>query len=191
MVRNVGTASNGNLADADGDHAIDGKDGDDRIVANTGNGQLTGGKGGDLLDGGAGIDTAHEGSAQSVSMNQGDMIDLFDAVSNVADPPLSFIGTNGFSAPNQVRFFFEGDHTVVAINTSGNSGAETEIELAGKVNPVSSDFAFDLDWIAARLAGRRRGQRAPKLRPDSLRPSASRAKARGPSSASAAIASRP
>ena len=47
------------------------------------------------------------------------------------DQPPSFIGTKAFTAAGQARFFFEGDHTVVAVNTVGTSGAEMQIELAG------------------------------------------------------------
>jgi hypothetical protein len=55
----------------------------------------------------------------------------------------SFIGGSGFSAEGPVRAVFEGDHTVVALNTTGTSGAESQIELAGHVNLSAADFLLD------------------------------------------------
>ena len=56
---------------------------------------------------------------------------------------LSFIGAKAFTAPGQVRAFFEGDHTVVEVNTAGNSGAEMQIQLDHHVNLAKGDFIFD------------------------------------------------
>ena len=39
-----------------------------------------------------------------------------------------------------MRAFFEGDHTVVALNTTGNSKAEAQIELAGLIDLAAVDF---------------------------------------------------
>ena len=41
-----------------------------------------------------------------------------------------------------MRFAFEGDHTVVQLNTVGSGGAESEIELAGNINLTIVDFVL-------------------------------------------------
>jgi hypothetical protein len=55
---------------------------------------------------------------------------------------LSFIGTKALTAPGQVRFFFEGNHTVVEVNTAGTGGAEMQLQLDGHVGLVAGDFLF-------------------------------------------------
>jgi hypothetical protein len=57
-------------------------------------------------------------------------------------PSLAFIGTKAFTAPDQVRYFFEGDHTVVEVKTAGNSVAELQIQLDGLVRLIATDFIF-------------------------------------------------
>ena len=52
----------------------------------------------------------------------------------------SFIGQKAFTAEGQVRSFFEGNHTVVEVNTAGHSGAEMQIQLDGHVNLTAGDF---------------------------------------------------
>jgi hypothetical protein len=43
-----------------------------------------------------------------------------------------------------VRFFFEGDHTVVEANNAGTSGADMQVELHGHVSLTAADFVFDV-----------------------------------------------
>ena len=72
-----------------------------------------------------------------------DRIDLgaIDAKAGTAgNQAFGFIGKAAFTAQGQVRFFVEGDHTVVQLNTAGTSGAESEIELAGIVTLTGVDF---------------------------------------------------
>lgn len=41
-----------------------------------------------------------------------------------------------------MRAFVEGDHTVVALNTTGTGGAESQIELAGNVSLAAAVFVL-------------------------------------------------
>jgi Ca2+-binding RTX toxin-like protein len=142
----------------------------DRLEGRGGNDKLSGGGGtdvlgvGDLLIGGSGVDTLTGGTDpdtfmyvstndSGVGLGNRDLItdfqpglehiklyDIDAKVGTVGDQNFKFIGKDTFTAEGQVRFFFEGDHTVVALNTSGTSGAESQIELTGLVNVSGGDF---------------------------------------------------
>ena len=160
-----GTNFNDTLTGDGGANSLSGSGGIDSINGDGGNDKLSGGIGGDVLFGGFGVDKLTGGAgADSFGVReladsgvglgkrdvitdfghaQGDKIDLLsiDAkVGTAGDQTLSFIGEGGFNAEGQVRFFFEGDHTVVALNTSGTSGAELQIELAGNITLSEADF---------------------------------------------------
>ena len=131
-----------------------------------GGGHLSGGAGGDILIGGRGRDeltggtgadrfqftsTTESGKTAATrdvihdfNHGEGDLLDLlFDANAGKAGMQiLSFIGTKAFTAPGQLRFFFEGDHTVLEVNTAGNAGAEMQIQLDHHVSLVKGDFIF-------------------------------------------------
>ena len=76
---------------------------------------------------------------------EGDHLDFsqMDAsTSRAGDQDPTFIGQKAFTAEGQVRFFFEGDHTVVEVNTTGNSGAEMQLQLDRRVQLTATDFFF-------------------------------------------------
>jgi serralysin len=54
----------------------------------------------------------------------------------------SFIGSQAFSAEGQIRVVTEGDHTLVQINTTGNGGTDSEIQLAGHITLSANDFVL-------------------------------------------------
>ena len=58
------------------------------------------------------------------------------------DQAFTFIGSGTFNAEGQIRFFFEGSHTVVALNTIGTGGAEAQIELSGNISLSAADFVL-------------------------------------------------
>ncbi len=153
-----------NLIGSSGSDALTGSSIANVLNGGSGNDALTGGAGADRLIGGLGKDALIGGtsgdafvfafaSESSVGANrdriadfshgQGDRIHLSALDANPAlagDQGFSFIGKGAFSATGQVRFFAEGDHTVVEVNTAGSNGAELQVELAGHINLVGEDF---------------------------------------------------
>ena len=122
--------------------------------------------GNDTLIGGAGVDNMFGGNAKdkdkyvfTLTSDSGvglgnrdkisgfekgfDKIDLSQIDSQVGpggNQAFSFVGDSAFTGPGQVRFFFEGNTTVVAMNTAGNGGAEAEIQLSGLIDLAAVDF---------------------------------------------------
>jgi Ca2+-binding RTX toxin-like protein len=166
----IGTNKDDGLAGDGGANSLSGSGGNDVLVGLGGNDKLSGGLGEDVLEGGAGVDTLAGGAGGLVADNfrfratsdsgvglgnrdvaadfvSGvDQIDLRFVDAGAGTPGkqgFEFISKGGFTAEGQVRFFFEGDHTVVALNTSGTSGAEAQIELTGQVNLAQGDFVLD------------------------------------------------
>ena len=143
---------------------LSGSGGIDAINGDGGNDKLSGGIGGDILFGGSGSTSSPaeptptcsgtRAGDSGVGLGKRDVITDFGharatrstCTSSTPRPgpratkTFSFIGEGGFTAEGQVRFFFEGDHTVVALNTTGTSGAESQIELAGNITLSEADF---------------------------------------------------
>jgi hypothetical protein len=67
---------------------------------------------------------------------EGDTIELYFFNS------LDFIGTDAFSAADQVRYVQNGGNTYVQISTDADSAAEAVVELTGTINLVAGDFVF-------------------------------------------------
>ena len=65
-------------------------------------------------------------------------------VSTLAPRMLAAGPTNSdaFSAEGQVRVITDGDHMLVQMNTSGNSGADSVIELTGNIDVTAIDFTL-------------------------------------------------
>jgi Ca2+-binding RTX toxin-like protein len=163
----IGTNFNDSLTGDGGANSLSGSGGIDGLAGGAGNDKLSGGGGGDglfgdlgvdRLTGGAGADRFGFFSTSDSGVGAGhrdliadfqpdaDKIDLrfIDAkVGTAGGQGFSFIGGSNFSAEGQVRAFFEGDHTVVALNTSGAGGTESQIELAGNVTLTAADFLLD------------------------------------------------
>jgi Ca2+-binding RTX toxin-like protein len=138
------------------------------LIGNAGNDILKGlasSPASDTLIGGAGVDTlsGRGGSDHFVYLStsdsklgvgnrdvitdfshvQADKLDLaaIDAKAGTSgNDAFTFIGDKGFTAAGQVHVVAEGGHTLLEFNTSGNSGAEMQIELKGIVNVQANDF---------------------------------------------------
>ena len=141
-----------------------GERGNDRIDTSLGNDSLFGGAGNDILIGGGGKDILSGSSGaddfvfklatdSAKGLGNRDLVSGFvhdsddldvsqiDAKAGpIGNQAFAFIGGKGFSAEGQVRFFFEGNNTVVALNTTGTSGAELQIQIAGHIDLTASDF---------------------------------------------------
>ncbi len=126
---------------------------------------MSGGSGRDVLSGGLGRDIVTGGTGADVfafdrfdsgktaatrdvvrdfhRAERDELLLPFDGNDGAAgDQTLKFIGSKGFTAPGQVRFSFEGVHTVVSVNTSGTTGAELQIQLDGRISLTAGDFLF-------------------------------------------------
>jgi Ca2+-binding RTX toxin-like protein len=129
-----------------GANVLDGRGGADTLIGQGGRDVLTGGSGADTFlyrATGDSLPGAGRDRVADFSHAQLDKLSLFETDANAGvagDQAFSFVGQAAFSAAGQVRFFLEGDHTVVELNTAGASGAEAQIELAGDVNLAAGDF---------------------------------------------------
>lgn len=145
----VGSGFGDRIGGGHGANTLNGGAGNDFITGNRGRDILTGGKGADFF---YFLDIRDSGSTAATrdhitdfSHAEGDKIYLgfIDAKQGSAEHDgFTFIGSKAFTAEGQVRFFFEGDHTVVEANTAGASGADMQIELAGHVSLSAFDFVF-------------------------------------------------
>jgi Ca2+-binding RTX toxin-like protein len=162
----IGTAFSDGVVGSATANVLSGGAGNDTILASGGNDVIAGGADNDFLDGGLGIDQLIGGQGRDtfdfdstadskVGLGNRDLIDGFAETADKIDlseidgntgaagfQQLAFIGTQGFFAPGQVRVFLEGGDTVVAVNTTGNSGTEMEIQFADQENLVAADFIF-------------------------------------------------
>jgi serralysin len=141
----------------DGNDTINGRGGNDIILGGKNNDSIKGGLGNDTINGGAGLDTmegnggvdtfqySQLGDSGTVAASRdlingftlgggGDKIDVsaIDAMAGTAgNQAFAFIGNAAFSAEGQIRFDVIAGHTIIEINTTGVSGAEMGIDLAG------------------------------------------------------------
>jgi Ca2+-binding RTX toxin-like protein len=152
----IGNAGANTLNGSDGIDLLDGNAGNDRLLSGAGADSLGGQQGLDELTGGTGADRYFFISTSDSAVAAGtrdvihdfhraeqDVLDLRDIdadAGKAGDQTFSFVGPGGFTAAGQARFFFEGDHTVVQLNTTGTSGAESAIQLDGHVNLAAADF---------------------------------------------------
>jgi Ca2+-binding RTX toxin-like protein len=144
----TGSAKSDGLIGGDGANKLSGGGGADGLQGGLGRDELTGGGGADQFFYGStaesGVMAATRDLVRDFRHADGDRLVL--NIDTDPDQPgeqqLSFVGQGGFTAAGQARFFFEGDHTVVAVNTVGTSGAEMQIQLDGHVGLVASDFIF-------------------------------------------------
>jgi hypothetical protein len=161
-----GSNRSDSLAGDSSDNQIEGLTGNDHIFGRQGNDILMGGNGNDTITGGAGADTL-VGDAGSDRFNYdltsesgivaasrdviqsfvqgigGDLIDVhdIDAKTSVGgNQNFAFIGNAAFGFEGQIRFDVVGSHTILEFNTSGSSGAEMTIDLAGVFTPTAADF---------------------------------------------------
>ena len=152
------------LDGGNGDDEFDGGADDDWLTGDAGNDVLNGGSGDDelngddwsgdaglgvdILTGGDGADTLAFHVGQSgLKLGQRDIITDFDA--GEADrirlhgfDDLEFIGTDAFSAANQVRYVQKAAVTFVQVNSDADLIADMAIELTGSIALQASDFLF-------------------------------------------------
>lgn len=151
---NGGTGADRLYGGADADWLL-GAEGNDRLSGGSGDDELNGddwsgsaGLGVDRLTGGSGADTFVFRIGQSgTKFGQRDIVTDFDAtegdVVRLHDfDPLTFIGTDPFSATDQVRFHQAGGNTYVQINTDADSAVEMAIQFTGTIAFEASDFWF-------------------------------------------------
>jgi Ca2+-binding RTX toxin-like protein len=139
----------------DGHDNIQGMAGDDDLYGEGGNDVLIGGTGGDRLTGGLGKDqftynslSESMGTARDLIMDfsrsQGDKISLsaIDANSGLSNnQSFTFIGSAAFSnVAGQLRFETSGGITTISGDVNGDGIADLQIQLAGTVPLVASDF---------------------------------------------------
>lgn len=158
----AGTGGRDDLFGGGGDDAISGGGGNDRMWGEAGDDTLRGQAGRDVLTGGAGADRLGGGlgadrfdfnalteSGKTVAaadrirdLGLGDRIDLstIDAMDGTGgNQAFTFIGETAFSAEGQVRVSEGATATVIAINTTGQGGAEMLIKVNG-VGLAEGDF---------------------------------------------------
>ena len=149
-----GTAGRDDLFGGGGDDGVNGGGGNDRIWGESGDDNLQGQSGRDVINGGGGTDRLSGGfGADRFDFNAltdsgttsatadlirdlglGDHIDLstIDAKAGTAgNQKFAFIGEDSFSAEGQVRIDVGATRTVIAINTTGQGGAEMLIKVNG------------------------------------------------------------
>ncbi|MGZ8286175.1 MAG: cadherin domain-containing protein [Allosphingosinicella sp.] len=141
----------------DGHDNIQGMAGDDDLYGEAGNDVLTGGAGADRLTGGLGKDqfsyTALADSAgasrdliMDFSRAQADKISLsaIDANSVAGgNQAFTFIGASAFSnAPGQLRYETSAGMTTIWGDVNGDGLADLQIQLAGSIALVASDFVL-------------------------------------------------
>jgi Ca2+-binding RTX toxin-like protein len=141
-----GYLGNDFISGGSGGDFINGEEGDDVIDGGGGADEIFGGDGVDQISGGGGADRfVVQNTDSGVGASSRDVIDDFNqAQGDKIDlhylDDLQFIGTDTFSAPDQVRFFQSNGDTIIRINTVGNTDAEMEIQLEGIVNLGVGDF---------------------------------------------------
>lgn len=149
-----------------GDDQIFGRTGNDTLIGGRGKDVIKGGNGNDTITGGADADTMIGNAGNDVfnfdattesgvsaatrdliqSFVQGatgDLIDVHDIDAKASlggNQDFTFIGTAAFSAEGQIRFDVIGTHTILEFNTSGTSGAEMGLDLAGAYTLTAADF---------------------------------------------------
>ena len=143
----IGSAFDDGLAGGPGANSLFGGAGNDFLFGLHGRDELTGGAGADRFffqdTGSSGNTASTRDVIHDFHHAEHDHLDLGQidgSTSHAGKQDLKFIGQKGFTAEDQVRYFFEGNHTVVEINTTGHSGAETQIQLDGHINLMASDF---------------------------------------------------
>ena len=157
--RVIGTAFNDRLRADGGANGLIGGAGDDFLLGGLGRDELTGGTGADRFRFSftteSGVTAATRDVVHDFRHAEGDHLDFsqMDAsTSRAGDQDPTFIGQKAFTAEGQVRYFFEGDHTVVEVNTTGNSGADMQIQLDRQVQPRRHRLL--LHRLSSRAVGR-------------------------------------
>jgi Ca2+-binding RTX toxin-like protein len=151
------TSFNDTFVGADAAVTVFGNGGADKITGSTKSDLIIGGSGADTLKGGAGRDVfvfdAKDTSSSKkkadyildFSGKTGDKIDLkpIDANAKTAgNQAFSFIGTEAFSKPGQVRYEKTAKDTYVLFNTDADASAEGVIRLKGSMDLQKAWFVL-------------------------------------------------
>ena len=139
-----------------GNDVLTGGTGADEIHGDAGNDRVTGGLGRDFLTGDAGADrfvfattaesapTPTAATGSSTSGMRTTICSTSSAVDGDAGraghQALAFVGQAVFGGVGQVRTFFEGDHTVVEVNTVAGDAAEMQVQFDSHVTLAGADF---------------------------------------------------
>jgi len=146
--RLCGGAGNDALLGGKGEDALHGGAGADRLAGDSGSDQLVGGAGADHFDYDAITDSGPAAAKRDriVDFTQGlDHIDLSTIDTDHAlddDQAFTFISSNAFSAPGQVRFSSLGGITTVFVNTDRDAEFEMAIDLLGSMTLTLDDFVL-------------------------------------------------
>lgn len=142
----VGSAYGDTLVGDGGGNWLNGGGGSDTLRGGAGADFISGDAGKDALWGGTNADRFRFGSGDSAatkaaadvindySESQGDKIDLSDLGG------LDFVGTDAFTATDQVRIAKSGGDTFVALNLDSDTTAEMWIKLEGNHSLEANDF---------------------------------------------------
>jgi serralysin len=148
-----GFSGNDKLFGGQNNDSLSGGNGDDLLFGGSGNDTLIGGIGADDLTGGTGADrfrftSAADSTSDLLSQDlitdfvrsEGDVIDLSALTSVVID----FINTSAFSGDGtlvpEVRYFHDGNSTVVQVDTNGNAITNIEFTMTGVYTLNEFDF---------------------------------------------------
>jgi parallel beta-helix repeat protein len=158
-----GGDGNDQIAGGNGDDRADGNAGDDTLIGQDGADDLRGdagddfifgGNGADILFGGADADTfefratsesptlAGADRIQDFNLADGDVIRVATIDANAAttsNEAFDFIGTAGFTAAGQIRYFHSGGETRILLNTDTDTSAEAWIVVRG-IHTVTDDW---------------------------------------------------
>ena len=155
----AGTAQGGYIGSdhLTGVENLEGSAWDDRLAGNNRANALAGGQGADALEGRGGADRFVYGQTYEsrptaadrildFSHKQGDWIDLTAVDANdqvLGNQAFQFVGQAQFTGAGQIRFFQQGDDTVVEANTTDAAvGAEMRIVIDPLVTLQASDFVL-------------------------------------------------
>lgn len=146
----TGNATANTLTGNTGSDTLDGAAGNDTLFGGAGNDRLIGGTGIDSMTGGTGNDTfVFVAGSSGTATGQRDRIVDFTIGQDVIDllgfnTDFSFIGSDAFTASNQVRFTSAGGVTTIEVNTSGNTGSELSIDLTGTLALTAANFSSNV-----------------------------------------------
>ena len=146
--RVIGSAFADRLLGDGGANALSGGAGDDFLLGGLGRDEFTGGTGADRFRFSFTSESGKTATTRDIvrDFHHGedhlDLSQLDAAAGRAGDQDPTFIGQKAFTAEGQVRFFYEGNNTVVEVNTAGSSGADMQIQLDGRVQLAASDFFF-------------------------------------------------
>jgi Ca2+-binding RTX toxin-like protein len=143
-------------------NTLTGNIGSDTLYGGAGNDTLFGGAGNDRLSGGAGVDSITGGTGNdtfvflagdsSPTAGQHDRIVDFTIGTDLIDLSsfggLTFVGSNAFTAVNQVRVTTLAGVTTIEVNTAGANGSELSIDLTGTLALTQADFSNNVTLAA-------------------------------------------